>query len=84
MRLEARVNINMSDKGKPMQNSRAERFMRTLKDEHVAYADYADFDDAYRQIADWLAVVYNPQRIHSALRYATPAEFEAAAQPRSV
>jgi putative transposase len=47
----AGVRISMSDKGKPMQNGSAERFMRTLKEEHVDYADYADFPDAMRQIA---------------------------------
>ena len=75
----AQVRISMSDRGKPMQNGIAERFMRTLKEEHVDYADYTDFPDALRQIAHWLAVEYNTQRIHSALHYATPAEFETAA-----
>ena len=72
----AGVRISMSDRGKPTQNGIAERFMRTLKDEHV---DYADFQDAHRQIAHWLEVEYNTQRIHSALDYATPAEFEMSA-----
>jgi putative transposase len=76
--LQAKVRISMSDQGKPMQNGIAERFMRTLKEEHVEYTDYADFDDTLRQIAHWLSIVYNTQRIHSALRYATPAEAEAA------
>ena len=75
----AQVRISMSDRGKPMQNGIAERFMRTLKEEHVDYADYTDFPDALRQIAHWLAVEYTTQRIHSALHYATPAEFETAA-----
>ncbi len=75
--LQAKVKISMADKGKPMQKGIAERFMRTLKQEQVEYADYADFDDALRQIAPWLTVVYNTQRIHSALRYATPADAEA-------
>ena len=79
----AGVRISMSDKGKPMQNGIAERFMRTLKEEHVDYADYADFPDAMRQIAQWLEVEYNTQRIHSALNYATPAEFERAAHTSS-
>lgn len=74
------VRISMSDKGKPAQNGIAERFMRTLKDEHVDYADYADFQDALRQIAYWLEVEYNTQRIHSSLNYATPIEFESAAR----
>lgn len=72
----AGVRISMSDRGKPTQNGIAERFMRTLKDEHVDYADYADFQDARLQIAQWLEVEYNTLRIHSALNYATPAEFE--------
>jgi len=76
---EAHVHISMSDKGKPTQNGIAERFMRTLTDEHVDYADYADFPDALRQIAHWLEVEYNTQRIHSSLNYATPLEFETAA-----
>jgi transposase InsO family protein len=76
---EAHVRISMSDKAKPTQNGIAERFMRTLKEEHVDYADYADFPAAMRQIADWLEVEYNTRRIHSALDYATPAEFEIAA-----
>lgn len=76
----AHLHISMSDKGKPMQNGIAERFMRTLKEEHVDYADYADFPDALRQIAHWLEVEYNTQPIHSSLNYATPFEFETAAR----
>ena len=72
----AGVRISMSDRGKPTQNGIAERFMPTLKDEQVDYADYTDFQDARLQIALWLEVEYNTHRIHSALAYATPAEFE--------
>lgn len=75
---QADVRISMSDKGKPMQNGIAERFMRTLKEEHVDYADYADFHDAHQQIGVWVEVEYNTRRMHSSLAYATPAEFEAA------
>ena len=75
----AHIRISRSDRGKPMQNGIAERFMRTLKEEHVDDADYTDFPDAMRQIPLWLEVEYNTQRIHSALHYATPAEFETAA-----
>jgi len=77
----AGIRISLSDKGKPPQNGIAERFMRTLKQEHVDFADYADFQDALCQIADWLVVEYNTRRIHSALDYATPAEFESSAHP---
>ena len=69
----------MSDTGQPTQNGLVERFMRTVKEEHVDYSDYEDFQDAYRQLKHWLEVVYMTQRIHQALDYITPAEFEAAA-----
>ena len=74
---QAGVAVSMADAGKPTQNALVERFMRTLKEEHVAYADYDDLDDAYAQLKHWLEVDYMHERIHSALGYQTPAEFEA-------
>lgn len=73
------VKISMSDTGRPTQNGIVERFMRTLKEEHVDYSDYQDFDDAYRQLQYWLEVVYMTERLHQALDYVTPAEFESVA-----
>jgi transposase InsO family protein len=73
------VQISMSDTGQPTQNSLAERFIGILKQEHVDYADYDDYDDAFRQLKHWLEVEYMSERIHSALDYRTPAEFEAVA-----
>jgi putative transposase len=78
---QVKVTISMADVGEPTQNALAERFMRTLKEEQVAYAEYDDCDDAYRQLKHWLEVEYMHERIHSALAYQTPAEFEAACQP---
>ncbi len=72
------VQISMAAVGQPTQNAIAERFIRTLKEEHVDYTEYQDFADAERQLKHWLEVEYNQQRIHSALGYATPMEFEAA------
>lgn len=72
------VQISMADAGQPTQNAYAERFMRTFKEEHVDYADYRDLHDAQAQIRQWLEVEYTQQRIHSALGYLTPSEFEAA------
>ncbi len=72
------VQISMAEVGQPTQNALVERFMRTLKEEHVDYTEYADFRDAEGQLKQWLEVEYNQQRIHSALGYLTPAEFEAA------
>jgi transposase InsO family protein len=75
---ERAVQISMADVGQPTQNAYAERFMRTFKEEHVDYADYRDVSDARTQMGYWLEVEYMQERIHSALAYATPAEFEAA------
>ncbi len=54
----------MSDKGQPTQNGLVERFIRTLKEEHVDYTDYGNFDDAYRQLKHGLEVTYMTERIH--------------------
>lgn len=75
---ENRIPISMSEPGCPTQNAFAERFMRTFKEEHVDYSDYRDFEDARQQIGHWIEEIYMKQRIHSALDYLTPAEFEAA------
>jgi transposase InsO family protein len=70
--------VSMSEPGQPTKNAYAERFMRTFKEEHFDYTEYTDFDDAYSQIQHWIEVEYMTERIHSALDYITPAEFEAA------
>ncbi|HET8905793.1 MAG TPA: integrase core domain-containing protein, partial [Ktedonobacterales bacterium] len=65
-----------------MPNGHAERLMRTIKEEEVALTEYRDFADAYAQIGCFLDEVYQRKRIHSALGYLTPAEFEAAFHAR--
>ena len=77
------VIISMSDTAQPTQNGLVERFLRTVKEEHVDYTEYDDFEDAYRQLQHWLEVVYMTQRIHQALDYVTPVEFEMAALANS-
>lgn len=71
------VRIRRADTGEPTHNGLAERFMRTLKEELVDYADWHSFDEALADIQHWLKVEYNGCRIHSALNYATPAERDA-------
>jgi putative transposase len=70
------VSISMAAVGKPEENGHAERLMRTIKEEQVALTEYRDFADARRQLGRFLDAVYNRKRIHSALGYLTPAEFE--------
>jgi transposase InsO family protein len=59
-------------------NGFAERVVRTIKEEEINLADYRDFDDALAQIGRFIDDVYRTKRIHSALGYLTPAEFESA------
>jgi putative transposase len=49
-----------------------------MKEEEIALAEYRDFADALAQIGQFIDDVYRTKRIHSALGYLTPGEFEAA------
>lgn len=73
---DAGIAISMAEIGQAWQNGYAERLIRTIKEEEVELSDYRDFHDAYGQIAHFLEDVYNRKRIHSALGYLTPFEFE--------
>lgn len=68
--------ISMSNVGCPTENGIAERFIRTFKEEHIDYTEYKNFADAVEQITYWMEVDYMTERIHSALEYKTPLEFE--------
>ena len=71
------VQISMATVGKAEENGYAERLIRTIKEEEVDLSDYQDFADAYAQIGHFIEQVYQYKRMHSALGYLTPAEFEA-------
>jgi putative transposase len=68
--------ISMAAVGKPEENGFAERLMRTIKEEEVDLSEYRDYSDASHQLGRFLDAVYNQKRIHSALGYLTPSEFE--------
>ena len=72
------IQISMATQGKPEENGYAERWMRTIKEEEVDLSEYLDLDDTRKQIGYFIEAVYNTKRIHSALGYLTPTEFEAA------
>ena len=68
----------MAEVGESAQNGYAERVIRTIKEEEVYLNEYADLEDARKQIGRFIDDVYQKKRIHSSLGYLTPAEFEAA------
>jgi putative transposase len=69
--------ISMSRKGNPWDNAACESFMKTLKSEEVYRNEYRDLAEARSEICEFLEKVYNRKRLHSALGYVPPAEFEA-------
>jgi transposase InsO family protein len=71
------VAISMSRKGNPWDNAACESFMKTLKYEEVLRNEYRDLAEARASIREFLERVYNQKRLHSALGYLPPAEFEA-------
>jgi putative transposase len=74
----AKIRISMARKGNPYDNAAAESFMKTLKCEEVYLWDYHNVEDVKRRIPYFLQEVYNQKRLHSALGYVTPEEFEQA------
>jgi transposase InsO family protein len=71
-----RAQISRAHVGEATQNGYAERVIRTIKEEEVQLSEYRDFHEAYQHIGCFIEDVYNRKRIHSALGYLTPAEFE--------
>ena len=72
----------MASVGNPYENAKAESFMATFKREEVDGRLYRDIRHALRDIGHFLDRVYNRQRLHSALDYRSPVEFEALMRDR--
>ena len=72
---------SMSRPANPYDNASCESFMKTLKREEVYANLYQDIGDLRAHLAEFIDRYYNRLRLHSALGYQTPEEFEAAALP---
>ena len=68
--------ISMSRKANPYDNAQAESFMKTLKVEEVYVSEYRTFVEVKERIGEFIELIYNQQRLHSALGYVSPVEFE--------
>lgn len=73
---EHRIAISMSRVGNPYDNAQAESFLKTLKYEEVYRQEYRDLAEARASIQRFIEKVYNEKRLHSALGYRPPVEFE--------
>ena len=78
------IQPSMSRIGSPYDNAKAESFMSTLKREEVDGRAYRTAHEARRSIGSFIEEVYNQQRLHSALSYLAPADFEATVAPMMV
>ena len=74
--LDRGVKISMAAVGKAWENGYAERVIGTIKLDEVEMTEYVDFQDALHQLGRFIDTIYNKKRIHSALGYLTPVEFE--------
>jgi putative transposase len=74
---------SMSRPANPYDNAMCESFMKTLKQEEIYCREYGDLEDLQVHIEEFLDRYYNGQRLHSALGYRTPVEFEQECQTPS-
>ena len=68
---------SMSRPANPYDNASCESFMKTLKREEIYAGQYQDLDDLRVHVAEFIEQYYNRQRLHSALGYQPPEQFEA-------
>ena len=78
---QAQMQISMSRTANPYDNAHMESFFKTLKYEEVHLANYEIYDDVIQRIPRFIEEVYNNKRLHSALGYLAPMEYEMAIQP---
>ncbi len=72
----AGLRISMSRKGNPYDNAHIESFIKTLKNEEVYLWDYKTLEDVKKRVPYFIEEVYNEKRLHSALGYCPPNEYE--------
>lgn len=76
-RLEAcGAHLSMSRAARPWENGKCESFIKTLKREEIDARRYADFAELRQHVDEFMKQIYNKVRLHSALGYVSPEQFE--------
>jgi len=70
------IRPSLSRRGRPTDNAKAESFFKTFKYEEVYLKEYDSIEDAKANIQHFIECVYNAKRLHSALGYKSPVDFE--------
>jgi putative transposase len=73
---QAQMQISMSRTANPYDNAHMESFFKTLKYEEVHLANYETYNDVRQRVPHFIEEVYNSKRLHSALGYLPPDEYE--------
>jgi putative transposase len=76
-----RIVASMSRLGNPWDNAKCESFMKTLKQEEIHAHIYRDLEHLRSNVAEFIERYYNTQRLHSALSYQSPDDFEHSFEP---
>jgi putative transposase len=66
----------MGRRGNPYDNAKAESFMKTLNCEHVYLNEYGNFAEVVKRVPVFIDPIYSTRRLHSALGYMPPVQFE--------
>ncbi|MGC1768307.1 MAG: IS3 family transposase [Candidatus Acidiferrales bacterium] len=78
-----RMLLSMTRPANPYDNATCESFLRTLKREEIHAGTYRDFEDLHARVEEFIERYYNRCRLHSALEYSSPEEFEKEAQAKA-
>ena len=76
--------LSMSRPGRPWENGQCESFLKTLKQEEIDARAYDSMEELEQHVEEFIEQVYNRVRLHSALGYLSPAEFESRLQSGTV